>query len=164
MPLNKLFLLVNTRNDLRFFIHRFFIGMLLFFFLPADEVLRFLSDPISFLIKHTPELILLFLFAVIMYVVYLIKPQKTFLKKIQIELMKLVITLTSLFRGAFIASLPILIYGIFEYNVLLCSVYLAFFLVLIEMITSVYLDVEKFLIDCEYQNDWYIVGVESSKN
>ncbi|SFW61030.1 hypothetical protein SAMN02910291_02083 [Desulfovibrio desulfuricans] len=78
--------------------------------------------------------------------------------------MKLVITLTSLFRGAFIASLPILIYGIFEYNVLLCSVYLAFFLVLIEMITSVYLDVKNFLIDCDCQNDWCIISVESNKN
>ncbi|MCH5144987.1 hypothetical protein JMF94_07805 [Desulfovibrio sp. UIB00] len=127
--------LANIRKDLRFFLHRLAIGVIILGFAP-DEVLRPMHDPWGFLSKNLYLVFFLLALIIIMTIFSLCKPQIAHFKKVQYEFVELSKTTFSIFRGVMIVCIPAYLVWTIKDNSCLYLFSMIAFIFFIEFYTS----------------------------
>lgn len=156
MPLNHLFTLFNVRKDLRFFIHRLLVGLVLSFTFSADmpHVLNEIEA------KKLELLVILLSVLIPMYIVYLCKPKHLIFKKIQKESILFCSSLVSIIRSTIIIGISALLYNIFILNEpVTVFVYIVNLLIALEVITNAQSGLADFEYDSDVSQEWITIIV-----
>lgn len=144
MSFMDLITLAHIRKELRFFIHRLLIGLVLVFTFSAD-IPRVFNEIEA---KKLELSLILFAITIPMYIIYRCKPRNIFLKRFQSECIQFCQSVTSIMRGILIFGISSFIYDLFKWNVPLEDiVYIVNFLIFLEAITMVHFDLKNFEYD-----------------
>ncbi|MTJ92887.1 MAG: hypothetical protein F8N36_08510 [Desulfovibrio sp.] len=160
MPLKDLFTFINVRKELRFFIHRLLIGIILSFTFSAD--IQRITNEIE--AKKLELTLILLAICIPLFVIHRFKPRNNTLKKIHSEGILICQYLTSLIRGILIFGISALIYNIIIWDSPLTAVaYILNFLLALEIITSAHFGLKDFEYSNEEIHDWITI-IATNKN
>lgn len=144
MSFMDLITLANIRKELRFFVHRLIIGLVLSFTFSSD-IPRVFNEIEA---KKVELSLILFAITIPMYIIYRCKPQRFFLKKFQSECIQFCQSVTSIMRGILIFGISSFIYDLFKWNAPFeDTAYIVNFLIFLEAITMVHFDLKNFEYD-----------------
>lgn len=159
MPFMDLITLANIRKELRFFIHRLLIGLILVFTFSAD-IPRVFNEIEA---KKLELSLILLAITIPMYIIYRCKPRNNFLKRFQSECIQFCQSVTSIMRGILIFGISSFIYALFKWNISIGNfTTIALYLFFLEVFTMIHFDLKNF--EYDFKDDQVLFTITVTDN